>query len=107
MRTDQELMAKIEEETEKYHGQIDHLYEAVGMVVVGRLTGWRVMRLVSSRRCWAAASKVFGDPKEWMPERGRFAHRSLGLKIVDKVGGYWDFIAGHKSIDLRERKSFM
>lgn len=99
MITDEELMQRIEKATEGYKGQIDHFYEAVGMIVVGRLTGWEVMRLVSSRRCWSAASACFGDPKELMPRRGRYAYKSLGLKIVDKVGGYWDYISGKKARD--------
>jgi hypothetical protein len=105
MITDKELMIKIEDVTKEYSGLIDHLYEAVGMIVVGRLFGWRVMRLVSSRRCWSLASEIFGDPKELMPERGRYAHKSYGLRIVDAVGGYWDFIKGKRdAMLLQDRK---
>lgn len=97
MITDEELMKLIENIVKDYTGQADHLYEAIGMVVVGRLFGWRVMRLVSSRRCWMLASKMFGDLKEFLPERGRYAHKSIGLELVDRIGGYWDFIRGSKS----------
>lgn len=97
MITDEELMKKIEEIVKDYSGELDHLYEAIGMVVVGRLFGWRVMRLVSSRRCWMLSCKIFGDLKEFLPERGRYAHKSKGLELVDRLGGYWDFIRGSKS----------
>lgn len=98
--TDEELMTKIENALKEYQGPADNFYEAVGMVVVGRLTGWRVMRLVSSRRCWSMATRIFGDPKEWMPKDGDYGYKSLGLKIAERLGGYWDFVSGKKARDL-------
>ncbi|MEI2802150.1 MAG: hypothetical protein V9E84_00065, partial [Trichococcus flocculiformis] len=75
-----------------------------GCLVVGRFFGWRVVRLTVSRRMWMLVSRSFGDPKEWMPERGPLARKSLGLKVVDKLGDYWDFINGAISRDgLSER----
>lgn len=102
--TDKELMEKIEEVTKDFHGQIDHLYEAVGMIVVGRLFGWKVMRLASSRRCWTTATKLFGDPKELMREREEYWHKSFGLAVVDKMGDYWGVIMGHKPLPMSERR---
>lgn len=105
MITDEELMIKIDEVSKDFHGQIDHLYEAVGMIIVGRLFGWKVMRLASSRRCWTTATKLFGDPKELMREREKYAYKSFGLAVVDKVGGYWDIITGHKPMAMNERRT--
>ena len=107
MINDEELMAKIEEVTKNFIGQLDQLYEAVGMITTGRLLGWRVMRLVSSRRCWMMASKLFGDPKKLMPERGKYYKKSIGFKIIDGTMDYWDVIAGNVSreeLPLHERK---
>jgi hypothetical protein len=39
-----------------------------------------------------------------MPERGRLAHKSIGLAIVDKVGDYWEVIQGKIPIDREQRK---
>lgn len=104
-----EVARKIVRGCHEYIGQIDHFYEAVGMVVVGQLFGYRVMRLVSSRRCWATASKIFGDLSngQIMPEKGDCTHRSLGYSIVKEIGGYWEIISGKKSrddISLKDRK---
>lgn len=101
---DKELMDKIEEVTKDYKGDISHLYEAVGMVVVGRLFGWRVMRLVSARRTWADATKLFGDPKKLMREREKYSEKSLGLRAVDKMGDYWEVIKRHKSMPIQEKR---
>lgn len=104
MITEEELMIKIEEATKDYKGDISHLYEAVGMIVVGRLFGWRVMRLVSARRTWADATKLFGDPKMLMREREKYWQKSLGLKAVDLMGDYWEVIKRHKSMPIQEKR---
>lgn len=104
MITDKELNAKVETVCTEFSGQLDDLYAVVGMIVVGRLFGWRVMRLVSRRGHWALAAKLFGDPKALMRERGVLAHKSVGLAIIDKAGDYWEVIRGHKSIAREDRK---
>ncbi len=100
-----ELADKIVNATVEFHGQIDDFYAAVGMIVVGRLVGWKVMRLVASRKCWATASKWFGDPKLLMKERGPLAHKSIGLKIADKFEEYWEYVRGHKHMALEDRRA--
>lgn len=105
--TDEELIRRIEDVSTSFKGQLDDLQAAVGMVAVGRLYGWRVTRLISSKRHWSVACKLFGDLKELLPERGVLAHKSVGLAIVDKAGTYWDIVAGNISRDalpLHERK---
>ena len=107
MMNDEELIMKIDVVTKNFKGQLDDLTAVVGMVMVGRLYGWRVIRLVNSRRHWVLACKLFGDLKELLPERGYLAHQSVGLAIVDKAGDYWGIIKGEASRDilpLHERK---
>lgn len=104
MMTDEELMKKIDEVSGSFRGQIDDLYVAIGMIVMGRLFGWRVVRLTSSRRQWARANNIFGDLKLLMPERGKYAHKSIGLALVDQLGTYWDVVKGIVSVPMVERK---
>jgi hypothetical protein len=107
MMNDQELMDMFDKVSTEYHGQIDDLYQAIGMLYVGRLYGWRVMRLSAPRRIWTIAFNLFGDPKTLMPERGLLAHKSLGLKVCDAVGDYWEFVKGNEAyrMDRLERKA--
>jgi len=102
--TDEELMKKIEDVTKNYKGDINHLYEAVGMIVIGRLFGWRVMRLVTPGRTWIDVKKLFGDPKELMQEKERYYDKSLGAKVVDKMGNYWEVIRRHQSMPVHEKR---
>lgn len=105
MITDEELLKKIDSAMADYHGQIDDFYSAVGVIVVGRLMGWRAMRLMSQRRHWSLASTIFGDLKEIMPQKGSYYDKSIAMAIVDKIGGYWDYVRGSKQLsDLKDRK---
>ena len=106
--TDEELMIKIDEVTTNFTGQIDDLTAAVGMVMVGRLYGWRVIRLVHSRRLWLVACDLFGDLKLILPERAVLTHKSVGLTIVDATGDYWNLITGRgnrEALPLHQRKA--
>jgi len=103
--TEQEMIKKIEDVSANFKGQLDDLTAAIGMVVAGRLYGWRVIRLVHSRRLWTLSCILFGDLKELLPERGVLAHKSCGLMAVDKAGNYWEVIKGHtEAMPLHQRK---
>jgi hypothetical protein len=104
MISDEKLNEKIEEVTKSYKGDISHLYEAVGMIVIGRLFGWRVMRLASGRRVWADATKLFGDPKELMQEKERYYGKSVGAAIVDKMGNYWEVVKRHQAMPVQDKR---
>jgi hypothetical protein len=108
--TDDELLKLIDRQAETFKGQITTLYQVVGIIVVGRLFGWRVVRLTIRPSVWRQIGQLFGDPKELMPERGRLAHRSVGLKITDELGEYWSIIRGSTSreeISSTDRKMIM
>jgi len=110
MITDEEFSEHVENTLKDYKGDLNNFYEVIGMVYVGRLMGWRVIRLVSSKRSWTLASKLFaglGDLKVILPEEGDYAYKSVGLELVKKIGGYWDIIKGSKNRDelsLSDRK---
>lgn len=102
----EDLAKKIVDVSMGFSGQIDDLYTAVGIIVIGRLFGWRVMRLVVPRRVWKKTSDIFGDPKELMgKEKGDLYHRSFGVEIADRIGGYWDFVRGYKAMDLEDKRT--
>lgn len=98
-----ELLQSIDTVCTDFKGQLDDLYKVVGMLVVGQLYGWRVMRLVACRSVWSNSTKLFGDPKLLMPDRGRLAHKSLGLKAVDAFDAYWDVIRGVVKVPKQEK----
>lgn len=98
------LMDKIDDVSANYVGFIDDLTQIVGMVIVGRRYGWKVIRLVNTRRHWKLACKHFGDLKEILPERGDLSRKSIGLSIADTFNEYWEVIRGHRKMDIKKRK---
>jgi hypothetical protein len=107
MITEEEMIKKIDDVSANYTGYLDDLTQIVGMVVIGRRYGWRVIRLVNSRRHWALACKHFGDLKILLPERGDLTRKSIGLAIIDAIGGYWDIIRGsvnRHELPMHDRK---
>lgn len=105
---DQEVIKKIEKVSAEFKGQLDDLQAAVGLILVGRLYGWRVLRLSASRRHWKVTCDLFGgDLKEILPERGVLAHKSLGLKIVDTGHDYWEVVKGHQVVVSKDRKQLL
>jgi hypothetical protein len=102
---DQELMKRIDQVSAEFSGSYDDLQAAIGAVMVGRLYGWRVVRLAGSRRHWTLACNLFGDLKEVLPERTDLSDKSLALRIVDKAENYWDVVKGKTdAMPLHERK---
>lgn len=107
MISDKEMFEIIDHVSGEFKGQLDDLYKVVGMIVIGRLFGWRVVRLASTNGLWAKANRYFGDIKGLMPERGKYAHKSLGLKIADELGQYRDVLLGLVSVPAEQKKEVM
>lgn len=95
--TDQEMLDLINQKAAEYTGLGGNLISAVGILVLSRIYGWKVMRLISSRRQWNLANEIFGDIKTVTPDRGEYARKSVGLAIADKIGNYWAFMRGEKN----------
>jgi hypothetical protein len=100
---DQELFERIDQVSRDYRGQVDDLAAVVGMLMVGRIYGWQVMRLATGRRHWALAIKLFGDPKELMPPRTALSSKSVGLRLADAAGNFWQVIRGQVRTTKEDR----
>jgi hypothetical protein len=106
--TAQELEELIDGVAANFKGDGRLFSEVVGTLWLGRLYGWRVARLWATKEAWKLAIKEFGDPKEFMPERGKYAHKSVGLAISDKVGDFWGFIKGtREAMPLKDRRTIL
>lgn len=112
--TDEELYTHINHCIESYKGDTSQMNEAVGLLVVGRVMGWEHQRIVSTRASWTFCTKVFGDPKRFMPKRTVIGQRkSVALHVVDKlsaagqtVRGYLDIVQRKISVPKADLKTF-
>jgi len=108
---DEKLAAHLNERIRVFQGNFDSLESALGALVIGRVAGWRVLRLLHAPKTYRFYEGILdldfqgvfpwsGEPV--MPERGPYAKKSVALKITDTVGGYWDMV---KTGDARKRVS--
>lgn len=92
----------IEVATIEFAGVFDELEKAIGMLMIGRLIGWKALALIHSRRTILKYEKLLGIKiKEEFEERGPLAHKSIALGVVDKVGDFWKAVSGEQSVENR------
>ncbi len=114
VKQDDEVQRLICRASWEFKGQITHLYTAVGALVVGRLFGWRILRLTLDAKEYAMCQRILAvgldDPGEfkfnqWMREREKLAYKSIGLALVDTVGDFWAACKGRISqLPLAKRR---
>lgn len=89
----------------EFRGQADDLYMAVGCLIVGRLFGWRVVRLTLSPSNYAKYQRIlaFGldEPgnfhfNEWMRAEEPLFYKSWGLKLIGKLQDFWAAVKGRR-----------
>lgn len=97
-----ELISVAQTAAHKFAGPIDDLQKAIGMLMTGDLFGWKVLILVHNKRTVRKYEEILGiDVKEFFPEEGPYAHRSVGYTIATKIGNFWKAVSGDVPIDNR------
>lgn len=89
----------------KYKGDIGELESALGMYVMGRHVGWRVLYIMHSKKTVAKYEEILGiNVREEFPEEGPDAERSVGYKIAKGFSNFWKVVSGEEKIDRAARK---
>lgn len=93
--TDSELVKLIDKSIMKFHGNSEELENAIGALMVGRLTGWRVLFLIHSPKSIKKYEAILGiEFRDIMPEEGPKAKDSIAWKIAQKVTNFWKLVKG-------------
>ncbi len=96
------LMAKVDAATVDFIGLFDELESALGMMVLGRLVGWKVLALIHNKRTIKKYEKILGiDVREAFPEVGPLAHKSVAFVAAEKLGAFWKAVSGEIKLDDR------
>lgn len=78
-----------------FSGNMQILQNAFGALCIGRIYGWRVLRLVLDKSSYSKYQKLLNVKfTEACPERGVLADRSIALGIADAVGNFWKVVSG-------------
>jgi hypothetical protein len=85
-----------------FKGQFEELENALGMMFLGRLVGWKVLVLIHNKRTIRKYEKILGIKvrQEFDPE-GPLSHKSLAYDFVLKAGEFWKGVSGDFKIPER------
>lgn len=83
----EELQTIARESFARFTGQFDELEAALGLLFLGDHVGWKPLVLIHNKRTIRKYEEVLGiEIREFFPEEGPSAERSLGYKIAKKIG---------------------
>lgn len=102
----EELQMIAREAFARFTGQFDELEAALGMLHLGDHTGWKPLVLIHNKRTIRKYEEILGiEIREFFPEEGPSAERSLGYKVAKKIGNFWKAVSGDiKSDELKEQR---
>lgn len=93
--TDKELIALFDEAFHNYKGNALELERAIGTAMVGRHIGWKPLFLMQDRKTIAKYEKILGiNFRDSLPEAGKWAHRTLVWKAMEKITNFWKAVRG-------------
>lgn len=114
VKSDEDVNRLICRASWEFKGQADDLCMAVGCLVVGRLFGWRVLRIILDGKDYAKYQRILAlgldEPGEfhfnkWMRETDKLSYKSVGLSLVEAVGDFWSAVKGRLSdLPIRRRR---
>lgn len=95
MVEDEKLLEHLDERITKFRGNLQELENAIGMWVVGRRFGWKVLYLAHDRKTIAKYEKILGvKMRDEVPDEGDLADKSVGLKLARAVSNFWKAVKG-------------
>ena len=91
-----------------FEGGLDELESALGMYMLGRHFGWKVLYIIHSKKTVRKYEEILGiDVREEFPAEGLDAERSNGYRAIRSISNFWKFVSGEEKIELDrdERKA--
>jgi predicted Rossmann-fold nucleotide-binding protein len=85
-------------------GTIDELEQALGMYVLGRHVGWKVLVLVHNKRTIRKYEEILGiSIREAFPEEAAASDRSLGYRFAKTLSNFWKAVSGEIPVPDRRK----
>lgn len=98
----QDLVKQVEQVTKDFAGPFEQLESALGMLMMGRLVGWKVLVLIHNKRTIREYEKILGiNIRQAFPAEGPLVHKSAGLELVKKLGNFWKAVSGEQPVEDR------
>lgn len=100
------IVAYLDQVIATYKGDIGDLEAAIGMYMVGRLMGWKVLVLIHNKRTIRKYEETLGiNIREEFPAETDLSDKSIAYILVQKLGSFWKAVSGElKDDELREKR---
>lgn len=83
----------------RFDGNLDELEAAVGMFMLGRHFGWKVLYILHSKKTIRKYEEILGiTVRDEFPAEGPDADRSVGFNALKKVTNFWKAVSGETPI---------
>ena len=87
----------------EFVGDLDNLEAAIGMYLIGRHYGWRVLVILHNKRTIRNYEKILNiDIRRDLPETTPHSTRSNGYRAAQFVGNFWKVVSGDIKIENRK-----
>jgi hypothetical protein len=97
-----QLVQIINSAMDRFAGSAEELEKSVGMLMVGDYVGWKVLVIWHNKRTIRKYEEILGiNIREFFPEEGSIAMRSVGYDIAMKLGSFWKVVSGDVSVENR------
>jgi hypothetical protein len=98
----EELVRIANDALNRFSGTADELEKAFGMLMLGDYMGWKVLLVIHNKRTIRKYEEILGiSVREFFPEEGPIALRSLGYSIAKELGNFWKVVSGDISVEDR------
>jgi hypothetical protein len=90
---------RMDEAIVRFTGNFDELEGAIGMYMIGRHLGWKVLYLIHSKRTIRKYEEILDiSVREVFPAEGPDADRSNAFRAVQAVSNFWKAVSGEVPI---------
>lgn len=98
----EQLTKIINDAFDRFRGQFDELEKAIGMLLLGDYVGWKVLAIIHNKRTLRKYEEILGiSVREFFPEEGPAAMRSIGYRMAVNIGNFWKAVSGDITIENR------
>ena len=93
------LTKRLDETARTYQGQFDELENAIGMMFLGRLVGWKLLVLIHNKRTIRKYEEILGiEIRKEFPEEGPLTIKSPAYEFLKRAGTFWKGVSGDVKI---------
>ena len=93
---------RVDKAIRNFSGTVDELEGAIGMYMLGRHVGWRVLVLMHSKKTIRKYEEILGiEVRTEFPDEGPDVDRSKGYAFTKTLSNFWKAVSGAEKVEGR------